>query len=167
MSFDESPQTLEVCDEFFVVVLALYVESVPDVSAEDYSSKSFVVCPSDAVSVHSAESIHVFVYQSVSCSLVYFNCRERCFFVWEMQAVEYVVQEDISALSFQFFQHRNVVAASAHFSSVSLGHFLRREVEMYSSQVELLFHVVVFVNDYLAVIVFRYECQEALEVYRF
>ena len=84
MSSDEFSQSLEVGNEFFVVVLALYVEFVPDVSAEDHASETFVVRPSDGVGVHSSESVNVLVYESVSCRFVYFNSSERCFFLWQV-----------------------------------------------------------------------------------
>ena len=85
-------------DYLLEVVLALDVKQVPQIAADDYTSKSEVFCYLYIVNRHSSEGVDTFAYESLLCCFLELFEVECRFLVGELDAVEDVFKEDIVAL---------------------------------------------------------------------
>ena len=98
------PESLKVIQDVLEVYLTVYIESVPQISADDYASKAEIACKANIVIGHSSHGIYLLIYESKLGGSLQFLHGEARFLFRKFYAVKDVLQEYVVRVFFPLLQ---------------------------------------------------------------
>ena len=150
--------------QFFVILFVVYIETIPQVTANDDTTESQVLGHVDVIKTDAPQSIHLLVNQSLARSFLQYIHRQCRFVGWIALAVEHGLEEYVVGALLRFFQLVDAATGAADVAAIASWRIHAAVVDMDAFQPVFLFQIEVVMHSDAPVVVFRQQRQQSFRV---